>query len=494
MLFIVLTFFFLLRQSTSYEIGTLQTNQLFTFTGKSPGDNSGRMVKNAGDVNGDGYDDIIIGAWSANGGTGAVYVIYGQKDFDNIDLSMEILDPTSTGFYILGNTVGGYFGASVSGAGDINNDGYDDIIIGAYMMQSFRGIVYVVYGNSNDKLSNIDLKTQALDPTKTGFTITGNAAGDQFGYSVGSAKNFNGDQYDDIIIGANSKGAGAAYVIYGKQTSSFTNIALSSSTLLPATTGLQFIGSGQYPMFGISVGFAGDLNGDGLSDVIVGAGGGKGVAYVFYGKLPSDAVNLSMGVFWLNPATTGFYVLAKAQGTGFARATRAAGDVDRDGIDDIIIGETGDVGAAYVIYGRPSANIDLASMTLDPQTTGFVVKGSSLASNFGYSCDAADIDKDGYSDIIIGSSQANHNQGVVYVIYGKPRRELANIDLGVNVLDPKGTGFTISGMALGDYFGHSISAAGDFDGDGRADIVVGAYGRLNNRGSAYVISPSSKRG
>jgi len=191
----------------------------FKMTGNAAADNLGFAVSTAGDINNDGYDDIIIGARGKNSNQGAVYVIYGGEEsaFLNIDLSTTSLDPLTTGFTIIGNAIGDYFGYSVSTAGDINNDGYDDILVGAHGKNSFQGAAYVIYGGKKSAMSHWDFSSGAtLDPTLTGFMITGNAAGDYFGL-VSTAGDINNDGYDDIIVGAQGKNSnqGAAYVIYG---------------------------------------------------------------------------------------------------------------------------------------------------------------------------------------------------------------------------------------------------------------------------------------
>ena len=134
----------------------------------------------------------------------------------NIDLSSQTLIPSTTGFMITGNAANDRFGWSVSTAGDINNDGYDDIIIGAANKNSIQGAAYVIYGGPKSTMTNILLATQTLDPQNTGFMITGNAAADYFGISVRTAGDINNDGYDDIIVGAYYKNSqrGAAYVIY----------------------------------------------------------------------------------------------------------------------------------------------------------------------------------------------------------------------------------------------------------------------------------------
>jgi len=260
------------------------TSTGFMIAGNAAGDRFGVSVSTAGDINNDGYDDIIVGASSKNSNQGAVYVIYGgaKSAMSNIVLSSTTLDPTSTGFMITGNAAGDWFGDKVSTTGDINNDGYDDIIVGAYGWNSYQGAAYVVYGGEDSSFVNIDLSTTTLNPLTTGFMITGNAAGDYFGFSVSTVGDINNDGYDDIIIGAPAKNT--AYVIYGGAKSAMSNILLSSTTLDPLTTGFMITGNAASDSFGDSVSTVGDINNDGFDDIIIGAPG-KNTVYVIYGEI-----------------------------------------------------------------------------------------------------------------------------------------------------------------------------------------------------------------
>ncbi len=127
-------------------------------------------------VNGDGYDDIIIGAYYKATQQGEVYVVYGKPGASLTDFTIgpSTLIPSSTGFTISGNAAGDYLGYSVGTAGDVDGDGLDDIIIGAYRKNTYKGIVYVIYGKPNASAANIALTTN-LDPMVNGFTVTGNA-------------------------------------------------------------------------------------------------------------------------------------------------------------------------------------------------------------------------------------------------------------------------------------------------------------------------------
>jgi len=211
--------------------------ELVNFTGSAAGDHMGYSVSNAGDVNSDGYDDVIVGAiHNSDGGSnaGQAYVFYCGPDMDNI------ADVTFTG-----KAVNDYFGDSVSSAGDVNGDGYDDVIIGA----GANGISY----------ANIYFGGQNMD-NNPDVTFTGESAADYYGRSVSGAGDVNGDGYDDVIVGAywyNSE-TGRAYIYYGG-----ANMDNAADVIL---TGGDGMGAG----FGASVSSACDVNNDGYADVIVG--------------------------------------------------------------------------------------------------------------------------------------------------------------------------------------------------------------------------------
>jgi len=473
----------------------------FKITGNAIGDYLGYKVSTAGDINNDGYDDIIIGAYYKNNRQGAAYVIYGgqESSFSDLDLSTTSLDPLTTGFMITGNAAGDYFGFAVNTAGDINNDGYDDIIIGAHFKNSDQGAAYVIYGGDKSAMSNIALDLTALNPLTTGFMITGNAAGDQLGVSVSTAGDINNDGYDDIIVGANAKNndQGAAYVIYGGAKSTMTNIALSVTPLTPTSTGFMITGKATNNLFGISVSTAGDINNDGYHDIIVGAhftNSYRGEAYVIYGGAKSSMSNIALTSTTLNPTSTGF-TIAGNTGDYLGASVSTAGDINNDGYDDIIIGtfiKNSYQGAAFVIYGGEKStmsNWDFSlGATLNPTSTGFVLTGNAAGDYFARSVSkAGDINNDGYDDIIVGAPNKNSNQGVAYVIYGGAKSTRSNIDLSSTTLDPLTTGFTITGNAAGDYFGISASTTGDINNDGYDDIIIGAYYENNRQGAAYVI-------
>ncbi len=276
------------------DLTGLAASDGFIIQGDASYDYAGRSVSSAGDVNGDGIDDLIVGAtYGDNGGNNAgdAYVIYGRTGATRTNIDLTSL-AASDGFIIQGDTDDDRVGLSVSGAGDVNGDGVDDLIVGANYGDNGgtnAGEAYVIFGQSGATRTNIDLTSLAASD---GFTIQGDTAGDRAGYSVSSAGDVNGDGIDDLIVGAingsdNGTLTGEAYVIYGKTGSTRGNIDLSS---LSAADG--FVIRGASGRAGFSVSEAGDINGDGRADLVVGAnaatelvgGVNSGAAYVIFGS------------------------------------------------------------------------------------------------------------------------------------------------------------------------------------------------------------------
>jgi predicted nucleotidyltransferase len=243
-------------------------------------------------VNGDGFADLIVGAYRAdpNGvNSGASYVVFGKASAFGATLDLSTLDG-SNGFQINGEAAGEMSGFSVASAGDINGDGFADLIIGAPRADpngSYSGASYVVFGKASGFAANFDLSS--LNGTN-GFQINGEAAYDQIGFSVAAAGDFNGDGFADLIIGAPAPatyGSGASYVVFGKASGFDASLDLST---LDGTNAFQINGEVAQAQTGRSVAAAGDINGDGFADLIIGApqadpnGTISGASYVLFGR------------------------------------------------------------------------------------------------------------------------------------------------------------------------------------------------------------------
>ncbi|MEM8832106.1 MAG: integrin alpha, partial [Cyanobacteria bacterium P01_G01_bin.19] len=345
----------------------------FTINGIDQDDRAGYDISSAGDVNADGIDDLIIGAGFANPSgnlsAGESYVVFGKDSSFDSSLDLSSLDGTN-GFTI--NGIDRFDGSSrsVSSAGDINADGIDDLIIGAAGADPngnrAAGESYVVFGKDSSFTSSLDLSS--LDGTN-GFTINGIDRGDLSGRSVSSAGDINADGIDDLIIGAlgadpnGNLSAGESYVVFGKDSSFDSSLDLSS---LDGTNGFTINGIDRDDLSGGSVSSAGDINADGIDDLIIGAAGGNpsgnadaGESYVVFGK--DNSFDSSLDLSSLD-GTNGFTINGIDRFDSSGYAISSAGDINADGIDDLIIGASGadpsgkaHAGESYVIFGKDSS-------------------------------------------------------------------------------------------------------------------------------------------
>src|SRR5258705_303913 len=370
------------------DLSSLNGSTGFKITGEAAGDNSGIAVSSAGDLNGDGFADLIIGASGAspNGlSSGATYVVFGKASGFGATLALSSLNGTN-GFQIDGVAAGDISGFSVSSGGDINRDGFADLIIGAPKADpngTDSGASYVVFGKASGFSANLELSS--LNGTN-GFQINGEAAGDFAGYSVSAAGDINGDGFGDVIVGApfaapNGPRSGATYVVFGKASGFSANLELSS---LNGANGFQINGEAPNDVSGFAVSSAGDVNGDGFDDIIIGAYGANidgpyaGASYVVFGKASGFSANFQLSSV---NGSNGFRIIGEAPGDYSGFSVSSAGDVNGDGFDDLLIGAPFATvicpasGSSYVVFGKASgfsATIDL--LTLDG-TNGFYIPG-----------------------------------------------------------------------------------------------------------------------
>ena len=471
---------------------------------------SGISVSDAGDVNGDGYDDVVVGAWYFDNRSGASHVVFGKADGFDAAIDLSTLDGTD-GFRIDGVDSFDYTGKSVSTAGDVNGDGYDDLIIGAYgaadtinnIDWSFSGEAYVMFGKASGFSATFD--PNSLDGNN-GFKLDGLNRTDHFGEAVSTAGDVNGDGYDDLIVGApfatSSNGAGDSYVVFGKAAGFSAVIQMSA---LNGNNGFRLDGIDTVDFSGSSVSTAGDFNGDGLDDLIIGApnaasnpigvSNSTGESYLVFGKPGGFAAAFDLASL---DGNNGFRLDGVDRGDSSGTAVSSAGDINGDGFDDIIIGtRVGEPGAdtgtsegeSYLVFGQAggfAAIFDLA--TLDG-VNGFQLNGVDAGDWAGVSVGGAgDVNGDGFDDLILEAPGAGApgtgDFGERYIVFGKADAFPAEFDLSL----VNGTnGFRIAGRGSDSTYPTTfVSGAGDVNGDGFDDVIIGAPDTFGGEAS-YVI-------
>ena len=468
------------------------------FNGDGNDDGAGFTVSGAGDLNGDGYADMIVAAPFADLGgydsAGSIYVVFGKGDGFGATLDLGSLDGTD-GFRLDGATSRDFAGLSVSGAGDVNGDGFDDLIVataGAGNNGLRRpGSAYVVFGQPAAFPAVVKLRS--LDGTG-GFRMDGLIDGAAFGGSVSAAGDVNADGFDDMVIGARGAapnglaGAGSAYVILGRASFAPT---LDVYTL-DGTTGFRLDGARILGYAGSSVSGAGDVNGDGFADVLIGAPGGgidsiaPGAAYVVFGKADGFAPTLDLSQL---DGSNGFRLDGEGNTSRAGQSVSGAGDINGDGFADIIIGSgySGFVSAAhnsnaFVIFGKAGGFAPVSPLVLPVVGSGFVIQGK-FPDLIALSVSAAgDVNGDGFDDVIVGSRATADS----FVIFGKASSFPPMLDVALLNGDD---GFQITGEYASSPAGNPARAAGDVNGDGFDDVIIGHSFSLAN--SAYLVFGSA---
>lgn len=494
--------------NATFDLTALKGSNGFRIEGLFSGDSLGGSVNSAGDVNGDGFADIVIGCPNASPGglseAGKVYVIFGQANgwLETFDLAN--LNGTN-GFKIEGFAAGDWLGDSVGTAYDLNGDGLDELLITAPRASPGgrlqAGAVYILFGKSKGWPAAFNLLT--LNGSN-GFKVEGLVASDRLG-SVSAAGDINGDGKSDLVFGATNASparllsAGIAYVLLGQTSTWPATFNLNS---LNGANGFKIDGLNIMDGLGSSVSIAGDINGDGFSDLVLGAESAKrglsfgGVAYILFGRASSWPATFDLETL---DGTSGFRVEGLYPYGFLGDSVSSAGDLNNDGIDDLLIGSyyaspenRTHTGIVYVLFGRASgwnASFNLTSLN---GSNGFLVEGLNAEDNLGTVAEyTGDLNGDGITDLILGAPGYNPDNrftGIAYVLFGHNATWPKAVDL--SSLDGY-NGFSIEGFKSNMILGDSLNTAGDFNGDGISDLVIGAPHTSPEKrsvaGTTYVI-------
>jgi hypothetical protein len=450
------------------------------FTGAGEGDSSGEVFTGAGDLNGDGLDDLVLAGPREDverqdmmplAYAGKVYLVPGSADLAGSSLGEGVLS-------LDGAVVNDQVGSAIAGVGDVNGDGLDDLCVvtqGRDAGCSSCGATYLLLGTPD--LSDLSLEDPAT-------VIVGDSDDRPTGMTLAGVGDINGDGFDDLLLGSElghhydlrwSREGGRAYLFLGSADPSATSMA---------DVDAWYRSDDSYEHVGAALAGAGDVDGDGLDDMLIGVPGkstelGHGAVCLVLGSSSpattymEDADALHFGDPWAHP---------EPSPVGVGESVAAAGDVNGDGLADFVYGAAGsddagdDSGCACLVLGAFSP-LDGTVTTADAQLLGEASgdRAGEVVAGVG------DLDGDGFDDIAVsapGHDESGADSGAVYLVLGSPQP--ARILL--TIADAK-----LTGQAAGDVAGAWLAGAGDTDGDGLDGFLIGApYNDANGKAAGAV--------
>jgi len=452
------------------------------YLGEAEGDRSGTALACTGDVDGDGLDDLLIGASAAGGdggggaGPGRTYLVLGRTTWSVLD-DLSAADAVFTGM-----TAGDQAGLALAGGGDVDGDGRVDLLIGAPGTDAAgadAGTVYLLLGRPPTHPWDGEIPL-----TEAEVRLQGEAAMDRAGLAVALAGDVDGDGLDDLLIGAPGNdeagdAAGQCYLVFGRE----------GGWPAVATLGqgdASFLGEAGGDELGLALAGGGDVDGDGVGDLLIGAPGAAGGVGPAAGVVYLVRGDLAAGLDWTPDMALGMAAgsfVGEALGDRAGEAVALPGDVDGDGLDDLLIGapandERGeDAGQVYLVLGRPFgwtlgaglADADASWWGEEPgDRAGHAVAG------------AGDMDGDGLAEVVIGAPNNGFGgvaAGQAYLILGQQTAWVTDVHL-------EGADGSFWGEDPHDRAGQAVAGGADLDGDGFDDLLVGAPGRDEGGGSA----------
>ena len=348
--------------------------------------------------------------------------------------------------------------------GDFDGDGYDDLLVSGSAYSS--GSAYIYFGSAT--VADADLDTD-------GVAILGDSAA-YFGIDVASIGDSNGDGYDDLVVGA--YGEETVYFLYGSSSAQSDWASIASSADMDGSLSMPSVGG-----FGYTLNAVGDLNGDGMAELVVGAGDDES-AYLFYGSTTMfsgdlDVSGLYDASFDDNGSDDESFVTAENQIAG--------GDFDGDGNDDLVLSDywndngSYDAGRVFIFMGSSAG----MSGDYEAEDADYKLNGSNSSDKFGVAINSAgDVDNDGYEDLLVGAegydSGSSYSNGAAALFYGSVS--------GISGTSMADADFVLTGVEGYDYLGSSVYGA-DINGDSNSDLIVGAdgAGASSSAGVAYVV-------
>jgi hypothetical protein len=443
--------------------------------GEAEGDRASYGLTTVDDLDGDGLDEVLVGAPGNNTGgddAGQAYLVLGRRLVGVPSVELATADHR-----FIGEAEGDGAGSRLGSVGDLDGDALPELLITAYENDDAgpnAGKLYLIPSGALGSPGAMDLGDAA-------WALVGDGGDHELGVSVAGGADVDGDGVADLAVGALGYGnVGWVHLVSG---------ASVGSGLLSCTQTVSISGEAEGDSAGISSDLLHDVDGDGLADLLVGAyghdaaGQASGAAYL----LPSGSI-MAMDGADLSAAAHRFHGEAAGDTAGFA--VSGAGDVDGDGLSDLLIGAdcAGDAGElsgkAYLILGGGLGATTWASLAVaDAELIG-EEPGDRAGVALG---GAGDVDGDGRADVLVGacySGQSASNGGKAYLMLGDALAEGGSISLA-------GARYAWVGTATGDLAGRSVTGGAFLDDDIIPDLLIGAThtngGGENDVGKAYAI-------